>query len=44
MEKHTKKAHCTAIVLAAGRGKRMGVSKSKMYLEIQGRPVIYFSL
>ncbi len=44
MEKHTKKAHCTAIVLAAGRGKRMGVSKSKMYLEIQGRPVIYYSL
>lgn len=39
-----KKAHCTAIVLAAGRGKRMGVSKSKMYLEIRGRPVLYYSL
>lgn len=39
-----KKAHCTAIVLAAGRGKRMGVSKSKMYLEIRDRPVLYYSL
>lgn len=39
-----EKAHCTAIVLAGGRGRRMGTVQSKMYLLIQDKPVLYYSL
>lgn len=35
---------CAAIVLAAGRGSRMGTKVQKQYLEIQGKPVLYYSL
>ena len=35
---------CTAVVLAAGRGKRMGTDVQKQYLEIGGKPVLYYSL
>ncbi len=35
---------CTAIVLAAGQGKRMGTKVQKQYLEIDGYPVLYYSL
>ncbi len=35
---------CTAIVLAAGQGKRMGTKVQKQYLEIHGKPVLYYSL
>ena len=35
---------CTAIVLAAGQGKRMGTKVQKQYLEIDGKPVLYYSL
>ena len=35
-----KKAYCTAVVLAAGRGTRMGTSTAKQYLEIVGKPVL----
>ena len=35
---------CTAIVLSAGRGKRMGTDKPKQYLELCGKPVLYYSL
>ncbi len=38
------KANCTAIVLAAGKGKRMGSEVQKQYLEILGYPVLYYSL
>lgn len=38
-----KKKH-VAIVLSAGKGKRMGSSVSKQYLPIGGKPVIYYSL
>ncbi|MCI6467176.1 MAG: 2-C-methyl-D-erythritol 4-phosphate cytidylyltransferase [Faecalicatena sp.] len=38
------KAYCTAIVLAAGQGKRMGTKVHKQYLELAGRPVLYYSL
>ena len=31
---------CSAIVLAAGSGKRMGTSVKKQYLEIQGCPFL----
>lgn len=39
-----RKAKCTAIVLAAGQGRRMGTTVQKQYLEIQGKPVLYYSL
>lgn len=34
----------TAIVLAAGRGTRMGTAQPKQYLNIKGKPVLYYSL
>ncbi len=34
----------TAIVLAAGQGKRMGSDIAKQYLLLQGRPVLYYTL
>ena len=34
----------TAIVLAAGQGKRMNSSVAKQFLILQGKPVIYYSL
>lgn len=39
-----KKLNIAAIVLAGGRGKRMQSDTPKQYLEIQGRPVLYYSL
>lgn len=33
----------TAIVLAAGQGKRMHSKIQKQFLEIQGYPVLYYS-
>ena len=33
-----------AIVLAAGRGKRMQSKTAKQYLLLQGKPVLYYSL
>ena len=33
-----------AVVLAAGRGKRMGSDINKIYLDLKGKPVIYYSL
>ena len=38
------KKRCTAIVLAAGQGSRMGTKIQKQYLEIEGKPVLYYSL
>ncbi len=35
---------CTAIVLAAGQGTRMGTSVRKQFLKIGGYPVLYYSL
>lgn len=35
---------CTAIVLAAGQGKRMNSTVQKQFLEIKGYPVLYYSL
>lgn len=34
----------TAIVLAAGQGRRMNAKVQKQFLEIQGHPVLYYSL
>lgn len=36
--------HITAIVLAAGRGSRMQSDIPKQYLEIDGKPIMYYSL
>lgn len=38
------KKHTTAIVLAAGQGKRMQSKVHKQYLLIQDKPVLYYSL
>ena len=34
----------SAVVLAGGSGKRMGLEVKKQYLEISGKPLIYYSL
>lgn len=39
-----RREKCTAIVLSAGQGKRMGTKVQKQYLEIEGKPVLYYSL
>lgn len=39
-----EKKYCTAIVLAAGSGKRMGTKVHKQYLLMEGKPVLYYSL
>lgn len=39
-----KKKKCTAILLAAGQGKRMGTSVQKQYIELKGKPVIAYTL
>lgn len=38
------KPHCTAIVLAGGRGSRMGTEVHKQYLLLAGKPVLFYSL
>ena len=38
------KKHCTAVVLSAGQGKRMGASVQKQYIVLEGKPVIYYTL
>ena len=35
---------CTAIILAAGQGKRMDGKVQKHYLELLGHPILYYSL
>ena len=39
-----EKARCVAVVLAGGRGRRMGSAVAKQFLMIQDRPVLYYSL
>lgn len=39
-----EKKFCTAVVLAAGQGKRMGTKVAKQYLEVGGRPLLYYTL
>lgn len=38
------KLYCTAIVLAAGKGKRMKTEVRKQYLTLAGKPILYYSL
>jgi 2-C-methyl-D-erythritol 4-phosphate cytidylyltransferase len=40
-----KKEKCTAIIVAAGQGKRMGTQTQKQFLDLgEGKPVLYYSL
>ncbi len=39
-----KKEKCTGIIVAAGQGRRMGTQVQKQFLEIGGKPVLYYSL
>lgn len=39
-----KKEYCTAVVLAAGRGRRMGGETAKQYMEIGGKPLVVYAL
>lgn len=39
-----KRKSCTAIVLAAGQGKRMGSNVHKQFLELEGHPIVYYSI
>lgn len=39
-----REGKCTAIVLAAGQGKRMGTELPKQFLEVRGKPLLYYSL
>ena len=34
----------SVIVLAGGRGKRMGSATSKQYIELNGKPILYYTL
>lgn len=38
------KKKCIAIVLSAGQGRRMGTAVQKQYIELEGKPVIYYTL
>ena len=38
------KKRCTAVVLAAGSGKRMNSSVAKQFLLLGGRPILWYSL
>ena len=38
------KKYCTAVVVAAGKGVRMGGSVAKQYLEIGGKPVVVHAI
>ena len=38
------KERCTAIVLAAGQGRRMKSKIKKQFLNIAGKPIVYYSL
>ena len=34
----------SAIILAGGKGKRMGASVSKQFIELKGKPIIYYTI
>ncbi len=38
------KKYCTAVVLSAGQGRRMGSDVQKQYIELEGKPIIYYTL
>lgn len=34
----------SAIVVAGGKGKRMGTVQSKQYLSLNGKPILYYTI
>lgn len=44
IQTENRKPYNAAIVLAAGQGKRMGTKVQKQFLEVEGKPVLYYSL
>lgn len=40
----TMKKRCTAVVLAAGSGRRMHAAMAKQFMELAGKPLIWYSL
>ena len=34
----------SAIILAGGKGKRMNSSVSKQFIEVKGKPILYYTL
>lgn len=38
------KKRCVAVVLAAGKGKRMESDVPKQYIELEGKPILFYSL
>lgn len=44
MADNNRKMKTTAIVLAAGSGRRMGSSTKKQFMLLEGKPVIAYSL
>ena len=44
MSARKDKKSCTAIVLSAGQGKRMGTKIQKQYIELEGKPIVYYAL
>ena len=38
------KKHCTAVILAAGSGKRMQSSTAKQFMLLDGKPLIWYAL
>ena len=42
--KDMEKKRCTAVVLAAGSGKRMGSGVAKQYMLLCGKPLIWYAL
>ena len=41
---HKNMQDATAIILAAGQGSRMQSSKAKQFMDLQGKPLLYYSL
>jgi len=33
-----------AVIVAAGRGKRMGAGKNKQFIDVKGKPILYYTL
>lgn len=38
------KKKCSAVILSAGQGRRMGTAVQKQYIELEGKPIIYYTL
>ena len=34
----------SAIILAGGKGKRMGANISKQYIKLKGKPILYYTI